>query len=131
MQLQLIRPLFLAAALYAGAAHADLPTLPTYMLVAQDGQKTHRREMKTPAMTPSQLAGATAACPTLLEALPALVDPLWDAGFLLDDSSRAGGLIATFTGWRAQPAGLSYLALTLWWGLAFALALRTRPGGRR
>jgi len=66
-----------------------------------------------------------------LDALPALADPLWDARFLLDDGSRAGGLIAAFTGWRAQPAGLSYLALALWWGLAFALALRARPGGRR
>jgi high-affinity iron transporter len=67
-----------------------------------------------------------------LEALPALADPLWDAGFLLDDSGRVGGLLAAFTGWRAQPAGLSYLALGLWWGLAFALALRARPaGGRR
>lgn len=67
-----------------------------------------------------------------LEALPALADPLWDAGFLLDDSGRVGGLLAAFTGWRAQPAGLSYLALALWWGLAFALALRARPaGGRR
>ena len=39
-----------------------------------------------------------------LEALPALADPLWDAGFLLDDSGRVGGLLAAFTGWRAQPA---------------------------
>lgn len=36
---------------------------------------------------------------------------------------------ATFTGWRAQPAGLNYLALALWWGLAFALALRAKPAG--
>jgi high-affinity iron transporter len=66
-----------------------------------------------------------------LEAVPPLIDPLWDAGFLLDDSGRVGGVLAAFTGWRAQPAGLSYLALALWWGLAFALALRAKPGGRR
>ena len=35
MQRRLIHPLLLAAALYAGAAHADLPT---YTLVAKDGQ---------------------------------------------------------------------------------------------
>lgn len=35
MQLRFIRPLLLAAALYAGAAHADLPT---YTLMAKDGQ---------------------------------------------------------------------------------------------
>lgn len=36
---------------------------------------------------------------------------------------------AAFIVWRAQPAGLSYLALALWWGLAFALALRAKPAG--
>ena len=66
-----------------------------------------------------------------LEALPALADPLWNAGFLLDDTGRVGGLLAAFTGWRAQPAGMSYLALALWWGLAGALVLRPRPTGRR
>lgn len=37
MQLRLIRPLLLAAALYAGSAHADLPT---YTVVAKDGRLT-------------------------------------------------------------------------------------------
>lgn len=66
-----------------------------------------------------------------LEALPALADPLWDAGFLLDDGGRLGGLVAAFTGWRAQPAGASYLALASWWGLAAWLVLRAKPAGRR
>ncbi len=59
-----------------------------------------------------------------LEALPSLVDPLWNAAFLLDDSDSAGGFVAAMTGWRAQPAGLSYLALALWWSLAWLLLLR-------
>lgn len=37
MKPRLIRPLLLAAALYAGAAHADLPT---YTVVAKDGRLT-------------------------------------------------------------------------------------------
>lgn len=37
MRLRLIRPLILTAALYAGAAHADLPA---YTVVAKDGRLT-------------------------------------------------------------------------------------------
>jgi len=66
-----------------------------------------------------------------LEALPPLVDPLWNADFLLDDSSRAGGFVAAFTGWRAHPAGSSYLALALWWGLAWLTVLRVKTKGVR
>ncbi len=66
-----------------------------------------------------------------LEALPALMDPLWNADFLLDDSSRAGGFIAAFTGWRAHPAGLSYLALALWWGLAWLTMPRVKAAAKR
>ncbi len=66
-----------------------------------------------------------------LEALPSLVDPLWNAAFLLDDSDRAGGFVAAMTGWRAQPAGLSYLALALWWSLAWLLLLRRQPSRPR
>lgn len=66
-----------------------------------------------------------------LEALPTLADPLWDAGFLIDDGSRAGGLLAAFTGWRSMPTGMSYLALAAWWTLATVLVLRAKPGGVR
>lgn len=66
-----------------------------------------------------------------LEVLPPLADPLWDAGFLLDDASRLGGLLAAFTGWRSQPAGLSYLALTAWWAVAAMWVLRARPAAAR
>lgn len=66
-----------------------------------------------------------------LEALPSLVDPLWNAAPLLDDGGRLGGFVAAFTGWRAHPTGLSYLALACWWGLAWWVVLRPRPLGRR
>ncbi len=62
-----------------------------------------------------------------LEALPTLADPLWDASGLLDDSTRFGGLLAAFTGWRSLPTGMSYLALAAWWTLAIAWVLRAKP----
>jgi len=62
-----------------------------------------------------------------LEALPALGDPLWDAGAILDDGSRGGGLIAAFTGWRARPIGVSYLALAAWWLMSWRFVLSVKP----
>ena len=47
--------------------------------------------------------------------LPPLVDPLWDTSHVLDDSGRLGGLIASFTGYRARPALLPLLALAAYW----------------
>jgi len=58
--------------------------------------------------------------------LPALVDPLWDSSFLLDDSSRVGGIIATFTGYRAHPALMLLLIYAAYWFVVSRL-LR-RPG---
>lgn len=66
-----------------------------------------------------------------LEALPPLADPLWDAGFLIDDGGCVGGLLAAFTGWRSLPTGMSYLALAAWWTLAFILVLRAKPMGSK
>ncbi|MCR4346352.1 MAG: FTR1 family protein [Sulfuricaulis sp.] len=53
--------------------------------------------------------------------LPALVDPVWDTSFLLDDASRAGGLIAALTGYRAQPALLLVFAYGAYWALVWLL----------
>jgi high-affinity iron transporter len=50
-----------------------------------------------------------------LDVLPPLVDPLWDTSHVLDDSGRLGGLIASFTGYRARPALLPLLALAAYW----------------
>lgn len=66
-----------------------------------------------------------------LEVLPTLADPLWDASAVLDDSTRIGGLFAAFTGWRSLPTGMTYLALTAWWLLAFTWVLRAKPAGVR
>lgn len=50
-----------------------------------------------------------------LGVLPPLLDQLWDTTWLLDDSSRVGGFIASFTGYRAQPALLPLLCLAAFW----------------
>lgn len=50
-----------------------------------------------------------------LDIVPPLIDPLWDSSRLLDDSGRLGGLIASFTGYRARPALLPMLALAMYW----------------
>jgi len=61
--------------------------------------------------------------------LPALVDPVWDSSFLLDDSTRLGGIIATFTGYRAHPALMLLLIYAAYW-LVVSLLLR-QPSGPR
>ncbi len=62
-----------------------------------------------------------------LEVLPALIDPVWDASRLLDDSGRLGGLIASFTGYRARPALMPLLALAAYW---FLMAMFLKRSGR-
>ena len=57
--------------------------------------------------------------------LPALVDPVWDSTRLLDDGSRFGGIVASFTGYRARPALLPLLALAAYW-VVVSVFLRSR-----
>ncbi len=52
-----------------------------------------------------------------LDWLPALMDPVWDASTLLDDSSEGGRLFADFSGYRARPALTTLLAWGAYWGL--------------
>lgn len=61
-----------------------------------------------------------------LDVLPALVDPVWDTSRLLDDSGRVGGMIASFTGYRARPALLPVLALAAYWITMWACLYRPR-----
>ena len=58
-----------------------------------------------------------------LDVLPALVDPLWDTSAMLDDTSRGGGLLAEFTGYRARPALMPLLVFAAYW-LAVLTVLR-------
>jgi len=61
-----------------------------------------------------------------LDLLPALVDPVFDASRILDDSGRIGGLIASFTGYRSRPALLPLLALAAYWIVVWAVLFRRR-----
>ena len=61
-----------------------------------------------------------------LDVAPALVDPVFDASRILDDSGRIGGLIASFTGYRARPALLPLLALAVYWVVVWAVFFRKR-----
>jgi high-affinity iron transporter len=60
-----------------------------------------------------------------LDVLPAVVDRLWDTSGLVDDSSRAGGLLAAFTGYRARPALLPLLLLAAYWAGVVTLLRRS------
>ena len=66
-----------------------------------------------------------------LEALPALVDPLWNTSALLDDGTRVGGLVAAFTGYRAAPSGMAYALLAVYWTLALGVLLKIKPKGKK
>lgn len=50
-----------------------------------------------------------------MDILPALVDPVWDSSGLLDDSTAAGGLVASLTGYRAHPALSGLLVYAVFW----------------
>jgi high-affinity iron transporter len=60
-----------------------------------------------------------------LGVLPALIDPVWNTSWLLDDNGRFGNIIAAFTGYRARPALLPLIALAAYWTLIPAV-LRLR-----
>jgi high-affinity iron transporter len=61
-----------------------------------------------------------------LDVLPAIVDRLWDTSSIVDDSGRVGGLLASLTGYRARPALLPLLLLSVYWA-AVGLLLRRSP----
>ena len=69
------------------------------------------------------------------EVLPLGVAQLWDTSWLLDDSSKAGSLIAALTGYRAHPALTNLIAYALYWAVVLWLARRAsrapaQPAGR-
>lgn len=60
--------------------------------------------------------------------LPPLVDPLWDSSLLLDDTSKAGTLLANLTGYRARPALSGLLVWVAYWGVVIAAHRRIARG---
>lgn len=47
--------------------------------------------------------------------LPALLDPLWDSAWLLDDSGGAGSLLAALAGYRARPSLMLVMVYAAYW----------------
>ena len=60
--------------------------------------------------------------------LPTLLDPVWDSSMLLDDTSRGGQLIASFTGYRARPALSMLLVWLAYWGIVIAAQRKISRG---
>ena len=60
-----------------------------------------------------------------LDWLPTLIDPVWDTSNVLDDSSRFGGVVAAFTGYRAQPALMIVLVYSAYWLMIKLWMMRT------
>lgn len=58
--------------------------------------------------------------------LPALLDPVWDASALLDDSSTGGKLLADFSGYRARPALTTFFAWGGYWLLVLVFYRQAR-----
>jgi high-affinity iron transporter len=56
-----------------------------------------------------------------LQILPALKSQVWDSSAILDDSGMLGGLVASFTGYRAQPPLMSLLVFIAYWLAVFWL----------
>lgn len=50
-----------------------------------------------------------------LEAIPTLVDPVWDITGVLDDSSGIGKVLADFAGYRAMPSLTHVIIFALYW----------------
>ena len=46
---------------------------------------------------------------------------VWNSTFLLDDSSRLGGMVAIMTGYRSNPSALTILIYILYWGVIYKL----------
>ena len=59
-----------------------------------------------------------------LDWIPAIIDPVWDSSFILDDSSTIGSLVSAFTGYRSYPALSMLLAYGLYWLAVFWLLKR-------
>lgn len=56
-----------------------------------------------------------------LELVPPLSGAVWDTSWLLDDTGRLGGLVASMTGYRARPELATILAYAIYWIAVLAL----------
>lgn len=62
-----------------------------------------------------------------VQALPALINQVWNSSALLDDGSFGGALVSAFTGYRARPTLTTLLVFLGYWGaIAWVMRGRTR-----
>lgn len=60
-----------------------------------------------------------------LNLLPALIDPVWDTRFLIDDQTAFGNLLSSLTGYHARPALMLVLIDIAFWSIIY-LAFRQK-----
>ncbi|OGB33691.1 MAG: FTR1 family iron permease [Burkholderiales bacterium RIFCSPLOWO2_12_FULL_61_40] len=51
-----------------------------------------------------------------IQTLPALLSQVWDSSALLDDGTIFGGVVSSFTGYRARPSLMVLLVFCAYWG---------------
>ena len=60
--------------------------------------------------------------------LPALLDPVWDSGWLVEDTTKVGKLLANLTGYRARPALTTLLGWLGYWAIVIFAHRRISRG---
>ncbi|WP_237173514.1 FTR1 family iron permease [Paracandidimonas lactea] len=115
--------LALAGALGFGAA-----LLSFWLLQAGGRLITWRRFFKLTEIMLLLLAGALLVSGMdhliSLDALPTLVDPVWDTSALLDTQGGLGKVLADFAGYRAVPSLTQVLLWALYWVVAIVVLKR-------
>lgn len=64
-----------------------------------------------------------------MDALPTLINQLWDTSGILDERSAVGQVVATITGYESTPALISVLVYALYWAITlfFYRSMNLRP----
>lgn len=119
----------LGSMLLAGVAGFGAALL-TFRLLQLGGRIiTWRRFFKLTELLLLLLAGALLVSATdrliSLEALPTLIDPVWNTAWLLDTSGGVGKVLADFAGYRAAPALSQLLIWLAYWAVVAWLLRRT------
>jgi high-affinity iron transporter len=108
------------AMLLAGLGGFAVALLSFWLLQLGGRIITWRRFFRLTEILLLLLAGALLMAATdrliSLDALPALVDPLWDSAWLLDAGGGVGKILADFAGYRATPALSQVLLWLAYWG---------------
>jgi high-affinity iron transporter len=124
------------ASLFLGVAVGLLLALATAWLIAKGRQVVSWRtffrvtEVLLLLLAASLIVSGTEKLIDL-EWLPPLVEPLWDTSALLDDAGGLGGIVAAFTGYRAQPSLTIVLVYFAYWAVVWLLMARSnraQPG---